>query len=189
MRARLLATFVVASLCCVPSARATTRASRDVCPPTSPGIMRCFARAHSNVTGFVRRPYGLSPSTIKSVYGFPTDPSAGTGKTIAIVTSYNAPHVEADLSLFSRQYGLPTCTTSNRCFLKVSQSGSTSSYPRTDAGWALETSMDVEWAHAIAPGADILLVEASSAGVGDFMKAEDFAKARAQYVSNSWGGS
>jgi subtilase family serine protease len=130
----------------------------------------------------------LSPSTIKTVYGFPTSVGAGQGKTIAIVVAYNSPHIEADLSVFSKEYGLPTCTTRNRCFLKVSQTGSTSSYPRTDAGWALEAAMDVEWTHAIAPAADIILVEASSAGVADFMKAEDYAKAHAQYVSNSWGG-
>jgi subtilase family serine protease len=107
---------------------------------------------------------------------------------MAIVGAYNAPHVEGDLSTFSKQYGLPACTTANRCFLKVSQSGSTSSYPKNDAGWALETSMDVEWAHAIAPSADILLVEAASASITNLVKAEDYARKHAQYVSNSWGG-
>jgi subtilase family serine protease len=136
-----------------------------------------------------RRPYGLSPSAIKSAYGFPTGLTAGEGRTIAIVSAYNAPHVEGDLSVFSRQYGLPSCTTANRCFLKVSQTGSTSTYPRSDAGWALETSMDVEWAHAIAPGADILLVEANTPAITNLLKAEDYARRHAQYVSNSWGGS
>ena len=63
---------------------------------------------------------------------------------------------------FSSQYGLPACTTANGCFTKVDQTGGTS-YPSVDAGWALEISLDVQWAHAIAPGAKILLVEANSA--------------------------
>ena len=61
--------------------------------------------------------------------------------------------------------------------------------PRADSGWALEISLDVEWVHAIAPGAKILLVEASSNSFTNLMAAEDYAKAHAQYVSNSWGGS
>jgi len=56
-------------------------------------------------------------------------------------------------------------------------------------GWALEISLDVQWAHAIAPGANILLVEATSATTANLMAAEDYARAHAQYVSNSWGGS
>ena len=54
-------------------------------------------------------------------------------------------------------------------------------------GWALEISLDVEWAHAIAPAAHILLVEAKSNSFANLTTAEDYAKAHAQYVSNSWG--
>jgi subtilase family serine protease len=49
--------------------------------------------------------------------------------------------------------------------------------------------MDIQWVHAIAPGADILLVEATTARVADLMTAEDYARTHAKYVSNSWGGS
>jgi subtilase family serine protease len=83
---------------------------------------------------------------------------------------------------------LAPCTTANGCFKKVNQSGGTS-YPRGNSGWALEVSLDVQWAHAIAPGAKILLVEASSNSFSDLLAAEDYAKTHAQYVSNSWGGS
>jgi subtilase family serine protease len=61
--------------------------------------------------------------------------------------------------------------------------------PRADAGWALEISLDVQWAHAIAPGASILLVEATSNRFGDLLAAEDYARTHAEYVSNSWGAS
>src|SRR5262249_41643825 len=92
------------------------------------------------------------------------------------------------LAVFSSQYGLPACTTQNGCFTKVNQNGGTS-YPRKDAGWALEISLDVQWAHAIAPGAKILLVEATTNSFANLLAAEDYAKAHAQYVSSSWGAS
>jgi subtilase family serine protease len=132
-------------------------------------------------------PTGLSPATIKAAYTFSTSPTAGAGKTIAIVDAYNDPTAEADLSTFSTQYGLLACTTANGCFSKVNQTGG-SSYPKTNSGWALEISLDVQWAHAIAPGAHILLVEATSNSFTNLLAAEDYAKTHAQYVSNSWGG-
>jgi subtilase family serine protease len=133
-------------------------------------------------------PTGLSPATIKSVYNFPTSLTAGTGKTIAIVDAFDDPTAESDLAVFSSQYGLPACTTANGCFSKVNQTGG-SSYPRTDSGWALEISLDIQWAHAIAPGARILLVEATTNSFTNLLIAEDYAKTHAQYVSNSWGAS
>lgn len=133
-------------------------------------------------------PTGLSPATIKSAYSFSTSATAGAGKTIAIVDAYDDPTAEKDLNVFSAQYGLPPCTTNNGCFKKVNQTGG-AKYPRADAGWALEISLDVQWAHAIAPGAKILLVEASSNSFSNLLAAEDYAAAHADYVSNSWGAS
>ncbi|MEJ8867665.1 S8 family serine peptidase, partial [Pseudomonas jessenii] len=59
----------------------------------------------------------------------------------------------------------------------------------TDAGWALETSLDVEWAHALAPAAKILLVEANSSSLGDLFSAVSYASTQAgvSVVSMSWG--
>jgi subtilase family serine protease len=131
-------------------------------------------------------PTGLSPATIKGAYSFPTSSTAGAGKTIAIVDAYDHPSIASDLAFFSTQYGLPACTTASGCFQKVNQNGG-NSYPRKNTGWALEIALDVEWAHAIAPGAHILLVEASSNSFANLLAAEDYAKAHAQYVSNSWG--
>jgi subtilase family serine protease len=132
-------------------------------------------------------PTGLSPAAVKAAYNFPTSSTAGAGKTIAIVDAYDDPTAESDLNVFSQQYGLPPCTTANGCFQKVDQNGGTS-YPRTDAGWALEISLDIQWAHAIAPGAKILLVEAKTNSFTNLLAAEDYARTHAQYVSNSWGG-
>lgn len=151
---------------------------------------KAYRVAHNSHIGpyAASSPSGLSPATIKSVYNFPTSSTAGAGKTIAIVDAYDDPNIESDLAVFSNQYGLPACTTANGCFKKVNQNGGTK-YPRSDSGWSLEIALDVEWAHAIAPGAKILLVEASSNSFTNLLAAEDYAKAHAQYVSNSWGGS
>lgn len=140
---------------------------------------------HGNAT---TAPTGLSPATIKGVYDFSTSSTAGAGETIAIVDAYDDPTVESDLAVFSSQFGLPACTTANGCFSKVNQNGG-KTYPRKDAGWALEISLDVQWAHAIAPGAKILLVEADSNSFTNLLAAVDYAKAHSQYVSMSWGGS
>ncbi len=195
--ASILATLGFAALLLGPSgavaapAAAPSRPDIPVCPgPAGPDSAHCHAHV---VTDGVRplastSPTGLTPAKIKSAYAFPTSLTAGAGKTIAIVDAYDHPSIESDLGVFSRQYGLPDCTTANGCFKKVNQSGGTT-YPRADSGWALEIALDVEWAHAIAPRATILLVEASSNSFGNLMAAEDYAKTHAQYVSNSWGAS
>ena len=142
-----------------------------------------YLRVRPNVSS---SPTGLSPATVKSAYGFPTGSTAGAGTTIAIVDAYDHPKIESDLAVFSTQFGLPACTTANGCFAKVNQNGGTS-YPKRNAGWALEIALDVEWAHAIAPGARILLVEATSNSFTNLLAAEDYARTHAHYVSNSWG--
>jgi subtilase family serine protease len=166
-------------------------ASQAVCPASPVDASHCHALvvtdAHGNPAA-TASPTGLSPSTIKSAYSFPTSSTAGAGQTVAIVDAYDDPTAESDLGVFSAQFGLPACTTANGCFAKVNQTGGTS-YPRKNSGWALEIALDIEWAHAIAPGAHILLVEASSNSNANLYAAEDYAKAHAGYVSNSWGGS
>lgn len=170
-----------------PGSPAFAADGKPVCPgPAARGFTRCYARLFS--PDATSAPTGLSPARIKSVYQFPTGLRAGAGKTIAIVDAYNDPTAEKDLAVFSSKYGLPQCTTANGCFRKVNQSGGTS-FPSVNSGWALEISLDIEWAHAIAPGARILLVEAKSTSISNLLAAEDYAKAHAQYVSNSWGGS
>jgi subtilase family serine protease len=164
-----------------------------VCPGPAPvGVVRCdsdvVTDGRTGVPLTSAAPAGLSPATVKSAYNFPTSLLAGAGQTIAIVDAYDDPTAEYDLGVFSSQFSLPACSTANGCFRKVNQSGG-SLPPRADPVWALEISLDVQWAHAIAPGAHILLVEASSASFTNLLAAEDYAKTHAAYVSNSWGGS
>ncbi|HSX05679.1 MAG TPA: S53 family peptidase [Candidatus Saccharimonadales bacterium] len=136
-------------------------------------------RTHSTAS-----PVGLDPATIKAVYGLT---NAGTGHgTIAIVDAYDAPTAQADLNTFSTQYNLPLCNTTNPCFEKHAMS----SFIKADSGWAVEASLDTQWAHAIAPGAKILLVEAKSASLNDLINAVNYARGRSDVVavSMSWGG-
>ena len=128
-------------------------------------------------------PTGLSPAVIKSAYNISGD---GSG-TIAIIDAYDAPSAQADLNTFSTQFSLPVCNLSNPCFEKYKMSNAI----RSNSGWALEASLDTQWAHAIAPGARILLVEARSSSISDLLKAVDYARNRSDVVaiSMSWGGS
>jgi hypothetical protein len=135
---------------------------------------------------------GYTPAQIRAAYGFSSvtlsNGAAGTGagQTIAIVDAYNDPNISSDLTAFDSQYGLAAAS------LKVvSQTGSTTSLPAANAGWDLEISLDVEWAHAIAPGANILLVEASSSSLSNLLTAVNYARnaASVSVVSMSWGAS
>lgn len=136
-------------------------------------------------------PHGYSPAQIKKAYGFDSISfngvtGDGTGQTIAIVDAYNDPTIASDLAKFSSTFGLPQASLS-----VVSQTGSKSALPKNDAGWSSEIALDVEWAHAIAPGAKILLVEAKSDSLNDLMAAVDYARSAAgvSVVSMSWGTS
>jgi subtilase family serine protease len=136
-------------------------------------------------------PSGYGPSDLQSAYGLTAaSASNGSGETIAIVDAYNDPNAEADLAKYRSYYGLPACTTANGCFKKVSQTGSTTSLPRSDAGWSEEISLDLDMVSAIAPNAKILLVEAKSATMTNLGTAVNEAVTLgAKFVSNSYGGS
>ena len=97
--------------------------------------------------------YGLNAITFTSSSGAPVK-GDGTGETIALIEMYSDPNLQSDLETFDAQYGLPV-----PALTVVNQAGS-----QTDGSWAIEQSLDVEWAHAIAPGANLLVVEAAPAG-------------------------
>ncbi|MDH6608956.1 subtilase family serine protease [Streptomyces sp. SAI-208] len=136
-------------------------------------------------------PTGYGPSDLRSAYGLNSAAASnGSGETIAIVDAYDDPNAAADLATYRSYYGLPACTTANGCFKKVSQTGSTTSLPTANSGWAGEISLDLDMVSAIAPNAKILLVEASSASMTNLGKAVNEAVALgAKFVSNSYGGS
>ena len=133
----------------------------------------------------------FSPAQIRKAYGFDQLPYDGAGQTIAIIDAFDNPTIASDLASFSARFGLPAAN-----FVKAIPNGDSyapestpgGKTPTYDGRWALEIALDVEWAHAIAPMAKILLVEASSAG-GDLFSAVDYAVAQgANQVSMSFGG-
>ncbi len=130
-------------------------------------------------------PVGLTPAQVKTAYGFTGVSGDGTGQTIAVIDAYNDPNIVSDLAVFSSKFGLAPAN-----IQVVNQSGG-SALPASNSAWLLETSMDVEWAHAIAPGAKILLVEANSSGLGDLLAGVNYARAvpGVSVVSMSWGSS
>jgi subtilase family serine protease len=138
---------------------------------------------------------GYSPAQIRHAYGFDQLAADGTGQTIAIVDAYDAPNVFNDLNTFDGSYSINGGSQTLRqqygdasTFLtKVNQTGGTA-YPAPNTGWAQEISLDVQWAHVIAPAAKILLVEANSSSFADLLTAVDYAAQNAHVVSMSWGG-
>ncbi|WP_330305619.1 MULTISPECIES: S53 family peptidase [unclassified Streptomyces] len=136
-------------------------------------------------------PTGYGPSDLQSAYGLTDAASSnGSGETIAIVDAYDDPNAEADLATYRSYYGLSACTTANGCFSKVSQTGSTTSLPTADSGWAGEISLDLDMASAICPNCNILLVEAKSSSMANLGTAVNRAVTKgAKFVSNSYGGS
>lgn len=108
----------------------------------------------------------FKPAQVRHAYGFDQVANQGQGQIIGIVDAYDDAKIESDLGVFSAQFGLPACTTSNGCFRKVYSNGR---QPAANANWAIEISLDVEWAHAIAPKATIVLVEAPSNSLGDLL--------------------
>ena len=136
-------------------------------------------------------PAGEVPQSLYPVYGLPFTGAGGSG-IIVIVDAFDYPTAENDLNVFSSQFGLPPCSTANGCFKTVY---ATSKKPRADCGWAQEAALDIEWAHAMAPGAKIVLVEAASNSFSDLFRAVDVGSRLIQnagvrgQVSMSWGGS
>jgi hypothetical protein len=108
----------------------------------------------------------------------------GTGMTIGIIDWYDDPNIASDLAVFDNTYGIPAPPS----FTKLNQTGGTI-FPSANAQGAQEIAIDVEYAHAMAPGANILLVEANSSADSDLHAAVRCAvKNGANVISMSYGG-
>jgi subtilase family serine protease len=159
-----------------------------VCGPAAANAARCHSLIVADPNGkplASSGPVGYGPAQFQTAYNLPSA-SGGAGQTIGIVDAYDDPSAEKDLATYSTTFGLQSCTTANGCFKKVNQTGG-STYPSRNGSWALETSLDVQVAHAACPNCRILLVEASSSSASNMFAAEDYAAAHATVVSNSWG--
>jgi hypothetical protein len=137
-------------------------------------------------------PQGYTPAQVRAAYGvnqiaFSNGVAGdGSGQTIAIVDAYDDPNIASDLHAFDQTFGIADPPS----FTKLNQNGG-ASLPAANAGWSEEIALDVEWAHAIAPGARILLVEANTSSLSDLLAAVDVARQASgvSVVSMSWGSS
>src|SRR2546425_13349590 len=129
------------------------------------GLPLCRSASLGNIVCY-------SPKFIKKAYGFPSTATLdGSGQTMVIVDAFGSPTIAADLARFDTMFGIPpppsftifcgnsptpldpsTCPTVNIF----------NSNPHGSFGWTIETSLDVEYAHAMAPGANIVLVVAAT---------------------------
>ena len=136
---------------------------------------------------YVKNPSGAG--CVPNVHG--GGPSAAGYGAIAIVDAFDNPNAASDVATFNAQWPLAATN-----FTKVFANGNGScTTPPPNAGWALEESLDIEWAHVFAPNAAIILVEACSNSFSDLFYAEQVAfnyivtnyPAGGQ-VTNSWLG-
>jgi hypothetical protein len=138
---------------------------------------------------------GYSPAQIRHAYGFDAITFTksglafagnGAGQTIAIVDAFSDPQIANDLGVFDSTFGLRAPPS----FKVVGQNGG--AVPaHSDDLWAAEVSLDVEWSHALAPAANILLVETNSESFNDLFAGVRFAAQQpgVSVVSMSFGGS
>jgi len=188
-----------------------TSPAQDAAPggPHAPGEARppVHVRLDSAHPAATTTPTGFTPAQIEQAYGFDLLASTinGSGQTIAIIDAFGDRYTtsttnttivhhkkkttittttndatQADWTNFCNQFGLTT-------------TGLRVAYPQGQGGvstdWVLETALDIEWAHAIAPGANILLVVSINNSISNLLAAVDYAvKAGATVVSMSWGG-
>jgi hypothetical protein len=114
----------------------------------------------------------LTPAQIHSAYSLPTRGAAN--QTIAVVSAYNDPSVQADLNAYTGQYGLPACTTSDKCLRVLNEAGHANPLPAKDptgGSWITESAVGTEIAHAVCESCSILLVEATSPQSADISAA------------------
>ena len=155
-----------------------------------------------------------TPASIACIYGFTSsvpgcDPYTATenptrgSKALAVVDAYDDPNAFADLQAFSMQFGLTAITSHSfqvvyAPFGTSTPGGCAGSPPgpqpssALNTGWDFEESLDIEWTHAMAPGATLYLVEAQSDSFSDLLCAVTVAshlvnKAGGGEVSMSWG--
>jgi subtilase family serine protease len=137
-----------------------------------------------------------SPQEIREVYGVSgliDSGYTGKGETIVIIDSFGSPTIRHDLHVFDAGYGLPDPPS----FKILAPLGTVPFNPSdpTQVGWAFETTLDVDWSHAMAPGANIILMTSPVAetegvqGLPQFLSLEQYAVKHhlGQIISQSWG--
>ena len=156
-----------------PSSVRSPDALTDTVPGPNYGLFTCQVGASSSVC--------YDPYQMRHAYGVDNLISAGftgAGKTIVIVDAFQSPNILQELSFYNSFYGLPAMNVAGGpTFTEVAPDGLTPFVPGNAnmTGWAEEITLDVLWAHAIAPGANIVLVLAKDNNDSSIVSAEKYA--------------
>ncbi len=132
----------------------------------------------------IRNAYGVTPLINRGI--------SGKGQTILIIDAFGSPTIKKDLKTFDKDYRLPDPPS-----LKVlAPLGTVAFDPHNSdqVGWAEETTLDVEWSHVIAPGANIVVLTSPTSetegvqGLPQFLQLEQYALAHhlGSIISQSW---
>ncbi|MGH3373908.1 MAG: S53 family peptidase [Actinoallomurus sp.] len=141
--------------------------------------------AHGRPLFATGAPGGYTAAELRASVGLK---GTGKGQTVAIVDAFDNPYATQDLDAYSTQMGLPGVCKGKKtknCFTfkQVAPYG----VGGLDPGWALESSLDIEMVHAMAPQATIVLVEAADNSVDAMFQAVDYAASlHPATISNSW---
>ena len=197
------------SLAAIPPAMTTNAEAAAITPNVQLGPFLGSSLSQSP-SAFCLATYGFAcyaPSDIQNQYDFTTLYNygiTGAGQTIVIFDAFGSPTIRQDLSTFDQAFSLPDppsfniympegVTTTN--FVRVPKSSAFDNKRLSaELGWAYETTLDVEWAHALAPGANIDLVltpipeTEGVQGIPNMQNAQAFALSHnlGAIWSNSW---
>src|SRR4051794_15891783 len=143
-----------------------------------------FVSSRPEANAANRLPPFETPTSLACIYGLvsqtvPGCPVRGTtalptdgGGIIAVINAFDYPTALQDLNVFSKRFGVPTCDSNNPCFQKVYARGF---QPAVDGLWAANGSAVIEYAHALAPGATIILMEAATNSLAELKRAIELA--------------
>lgn len=194
--------LTVQTLASAQRARTMAASGDNVAPMAAATVVSTYTPAQ------IRAAYGLPPMPAAgSALSASQAAQLGAGQTIYIVNAMHNPYVAAELAAFNQKFGLRGCnskaiptTTSlplaaastSACELSQVYStpagGMTSAVPAYNAGWATEIALDVQWAHATAPLARIVLIEAADPSLNSLLGAVKLANAMGPgVVSMSFG--
>jgi len=128
-------------------------------------------------------PCGYEPLTLEAAYGLKPVYAGGldgTGQTVVIVDAFGSPTAAADIAQFSSTFSLPAAN-----FAVFDPQGP----PPFNSGWAGETTLDIEWSHAMAPGAKVVLIETIDNFDNNLMGGIQYAldNSLGNVISNSYG--
>ena len=173
---------------CFRSVQAQTIKTPGAALPLAEYVGNRYGANITNTTDGTLPPCGYDVANITTAYGMDWAYAKGlngAGQTIVIVDAYAQPTILADANLFSKLNGLPALTSSNFQIIYPEGQPTTQNPDSTE-----ETSLDVEWAHALAPGANIDLVIAPSLDFSDLETCVFYAITNqlGGVISNSYGG-